>query len=526
MVWIPEEIRRSKILVVGAGGIGCELLKNLVLSGFEDITVVDNDTIELSNLNRQLLFQKEHVSSYKAKVAAESVSKLSERRLSIKPEIHSIDDTKYSHEWFKSYNIVLNALDNQNARRHVNEMCIANDIPLIESGTGGYEGQCYLIKRNLTPCFECEDLPEEQAFYPVCTIRSRPTTIAHCVVWSKNLFHKLFSDSIDEHGIECEEIKTFEKNDEWPNIIDVFNQLFRRDILELSLGPLYLNEILAEAQKVLKNIRTGNSRMFSKFQEKWLSKSFMSVLTGKQNVQNWLISMIKLYQRKKACGKFEFDKDDMSSMRFISSTTNIRALVYGINQKSSWDIKKIAGNIIPAIPSSNSVIAGLIVLQAVFALKNQFQKCKRIELSKQPIFESKVEKIPVYPWSMKDSHIRFKRKIILEKNSGELIIPSEQAGPNNDCQVCANNIHFNSLQIDLKKSILRDLMAHLQDFDVSKPTLYLQKKLTKTFDLIPSEDEEDLCCKLENFGFEDGDQLLVSNEMNSIRLKLTLHDAV
>ena len=97
MVWIMKEIRQSKILVVGAGGIGCELLKNLVLSGFiykkllleirtflystflliiplsfflkytgfEDITVVDNDTIEVSNLNRQLLFQKKHVSKYK-----------------------------------------------------------------------------------------------------------------------------------------------------------------------------------------------------------------------------------------------------------------------------------------------------------------------------------------------------------------------------------------------------------------------------------------------------------------------------
>ena len=70
-------------------------------------------------------------------------------------------------------------------------------------------------------------------------------------------------------------------------------------------------------------------------------------------------------------------------------------------------------------------------------------------------------------------------------------------------------------------------MTHLRDdFDVSKPTLYFQKKLTKTFDLIPTEDQDDLCCKLENFGFEDGDQLLVSNEMNSIRLKLTLHDLV
>ena len=107
---------------------------------------------------------------------------------------------------------------------------------------------------------------------------------------------------------------------------------------------------------------TGKSRMFNKFQEKWLSMSFMSVLTCKQNVQNWLISMIELYQRKKEFGKFEFDKDDISSMRFISSTTNLRAHIYGINQKSSWDIKKIAGNIIPGQRENNEIFIYKIFL--------------------------------------------------------------------------------------------------------------------------------------------------------------------
>lgn len=67
-----SRIKQAKVLMVGAGGIGCELLKNLVLTGFGEVEVVDLDTIDLSNLNRQFLFRHEHIKRSKALVSKQS----------------------------------------------------------------------------------------------------------------------------------------------------------------------------------------------------------------------------------------------------------------------------------------------------------------------------------------------------------------------------------------------------------------------------------------------------------------------
>lgn len=138
-------IENAKVLIVGAGGIGCELLKNVVLSGFSSIHLVDLDTIELSNLNRQFLFRRKHIGQSKAEVAREAALNMNPK-VSITAHFANITDIqKFPIPFFKQFDLVMNALDNLAARRYVNLMCLMVQVPLIESGTAGYLGQTSII---------------------------------------------------------------------------------------------------------------------------------------------------------------------------------------------------------------------------------------------------------------------------------------------------------------------------------------------------------------------------------------------
>ncbi len=117
-------------------------------------------------------------------MAKEAAHKFNPR---VKLEAHhaNIKDPKFSVDWFKGFTLVFNALDNLDARRHVNKMCLAADVPLIESGTTGFNGQVQVIKKGLTACYDCTP-KETPRSYPVCTIRSTPSQPIHCIVWAKS----------------------------------------------------------------------------------------------------------------------------------------------------------------------------------------------------------------------------------------------------------------------------------------------------------------------------------------------------
>lgn len=79
-----------------------------------------------------------------------------------------------------------------------------------------------------------------------------------------------------------------------------------------------------------------------------------------------------------------FDKDDEDTLDFVTASANLRSIVFGIESKSRFDIKQMAGNIIPAIATTNAIVAGLCVLQSFKVLRGDFLSTK--EVSHEQLF--------------------------------------------------------------------------------------------------------------------------------------------
>ncbi|KAL1128980.1 hypothetical protein AAG570_013514 [Ranatra chinensis] len=352
---LQKAIKAAKVLVVGAGGIGCELLKNLVLTGFEDIEIIDLDTIDVSNLNRQFLFQKPHVGKSKAKVARESVLRFNPKA-NIVAYHDSIISNDYGVNYFKRFRLVLNALDNRAARNHVNRLCLAAEVPLVESGTAGYSGQVELILKGKTKCYECDPKAPLKT-YPGCTIRNTPSEHIHCIVWAKHLFNQLFGEDDPDEDVSPDTADP-EAADANKGTIDRISTRAWAQSTGYDPKKLFLKLFNEDIHYLLKMENLWKSRRPPKPLElsnlpdaKGSSSSSDQTNSGMRDQRLWSVAECADIFAKSVSGlKAEFqgladgehltwDKDNKCAMDFVAAASNLRAYIYAIPLKSRFDIK-------------------------------------------------------------------------------------------------------------------------------------------------------------------------------------------
>ncbi|KAF9454673.1 hypothetical protein P691DRAFT_717301 [Macrolepiota fuliginosa MF-IS2] len=184
---------QAKILVIGAGGLGCEILANLALTGFKHIHVIDMDTIDISNLNRQFLFRSKDVGKSKAIVAADFIMQRVPG-VEVTPYFGKIQDK--GDDYYMQFNLVICGLDSVEARRWINATLVnlvdpenpESLKPLIDGGTEGFKGQARVILPTITSCYECSlDMLNKQTAFPICTIANTPRLPEHCIEWASVL---------------------------------------------------------------------------------------------------------------------------------------------------------------------------------------------------------------------------------------------------------------------------------------------------------------------------------------------------
>ncbi|KDP45776.1 hypothetical protein JCGZ_17383 [Jatropha curcas] len=193
---LQKKLEDATVFIVGSGALGCEFLKNIALMGVScgkgKLTITDDDVIEKSNLSRQFLFRDWNIGQAKSTVAA-SAAALINPHLNIEalqnrvgPETENVFDDVF----WENLSVVINALDNVNARLYVDQRCLYFQKPLLESGTLGAKCNTQMVIPHLTENYGASrDPPEKQA--PMCTVHSFPHNIDHCLTWARSEFEGL-----------------------------------------------------------------------------------------------------------------------------------------------------------------------------------------------------------------------------------------------------------------------------------------------------------------------------------------------
>ncbi|KAM0676468.1 E1 ubiquitin-activating protein uba2 [Gurleya vavrai] len=435
----------KKILIIGTGGIGTELIKLLYLSNKKEITLIDYDTISLSNLNRQFLFKKNEINLYKSETAAKAYkTKLKNAKVRFETKNIKIFDVSF----FKQFCIVYNCLDNEEARSYVNFRCLLGDVPLIDGGSTGFLGQAWYYGRK-SECYDCLEKEEKKKFIPYVQLEQNLKSTSIVLFGQRRFFFDEFlcGKTCEDFGEEMnEENKKIEennfitqengkKNSENTHFEECFEDVKKRK----------LNDIFIE----VKNLFDKEDYNFDNEDEFMIEK------------------IVDLYEKLKLRVDLQFDKDDDDIMEIIYSAALLRSKIFKITPEDKFKTGDIAGNIIPAVSTTNSIVASLM-----FAMGEKLLLKKLID-----------------------------KNYFLSKGK-RLILFSKLGNKNTDCQICTKETFVFTKKNSLT---MREFLNIIKNKIKGKLALYCNNNLL--YDFYYQDNIE------KNFEIEFNEIVIVKNDL-------------
>ncbi len=196
-----KKLENLNLFIIGAGAIGCELLKYFAMMGISTnnnsvITITDHDKIEKSNLNRQFLFRENDIGKFKSECAINSVKLMNPKMncIAMKEFVNDKTEKIFNAEFFKNQSAVIMAVDNFEARNYISQKCEEYGIPYFNCGTEGPYANVEAFIPGKTIKASYPDNPKK--IIPPCTLKMFPSSINHCVLWTLNHFEKIFNKNI------------------------------------------------------------------------------------------------------------------------------------------------------------------------------------------------------------------------------------------------------------------------------------------------------------------------------------------
>lgn len=327
----------NKLLVVGAGGVGCEIIKSLGFTGKKyTIFVVDFDTISLSNLSRQFFYKDDDIGKEKASVLAEVASRMF-KNLTITPLCINVFDPQFSLDFVSQFDFVFCGVDNVLARTHVNKLCVYTRTKLIDCASSGRFAQSTVILPFETACYNCSPAVDPVGPKVTCTIRSTPENIEHCGAWAFYLFKDVFGES------KVENVYEVENNDKF----SVFNQIFVDRIKDLqAMDNLWKSRPKPSTCDL---VVQASLEPLKRLAEIWTDEESVAVFLG-------VLDHLSPTQ--------DFDKDNDYHMAFVTASCNLQARCFHIDKRvSMFDCKGLVSVVEPALATTNSIIGGISVSQ-------------------------------------------------------------------------------------------------------------------------------------------------------------------